>query len=130
MNLPNSRIPGVDDRRRLPLHGGMSRPLCLFALSLIAVSVCTTGCRTSTAYSRMYSPRSTRYVPPPPKTEKSAEELLKATDPGTVIDPSAPPSMDFPPVDPSAPPDFPPTPPAADPLAPPAMDPLAPPPAL
>lgn len=119
MNLAFSRIPGVDDRRGHPLHGVMSRPLCLLALSLTAVSLITSGCRTSTPYTRMYSPRSTHFIPPPEKKERSAEELLKATEPATLTDPSAPPSTDFPPVAPGVPPlGLPETPPAIDPLAP------------
>ena len=58
----------------------MSRLLRPLIFSLVGLSLAVAGCRTSTPYTRMYSPRKSYYVAPAPKSEKSAEELLKATD--------------------------------------------------
>ena len=103
----------------------MSRLLRPLAFSLATLSLALAGCRTSTPYTRMYSPRKSYYAGPPAKSEKSAEELLKATEtagpgtaPGTI--PGGPP-----PADAGAIPGLPPAAaPAADPLAPPPAAPL------
>ena len=104
----------------------MSRLLRPLAFALAALSLALTGCKTSTPYTRMFSPRKSYYVAPPPKAEKSAEELLKASEapkPGTAPGvPGVPP-----PADPNAIPGLPP---AALPAPPPAADPLAPKPAI
>ena len=104
-----------------PLNEAMSRLLRPLTLSLAGLSLAVAGCRTSTPYTRMYSPRKSYYVAPPPKAEKSAEELLKATEaakpaPGTV-------PGGLPPADAGAIPG------GLPPAAAPAADPLAPPPA-
>jgi hypothetical protein len=114
-------MPGVDDPRAHPLKNGMSRPVRLLTLSLLALSLGLAGCRTSTPYTRMYSPRKTHWVAPPEKSGKTAEELLKGTETPPLTDPTAPP-----PADPNAVPGLPP---AGLPIPPPAVDPLAPPPA-
>jgi len=101
----------------------MSRPFLLLSFSLVALSLGLAGCRTSTPYTAMYSPRKTYFTAPPEKADRSAEELLQATEPPPPLtDPTA-----MPPGDPSATPGLPP---AGLPAAPPAIDPLAPPPAL
>lgn len=100
-----------------PLNEAMSRLLRPLIFSLTGLSLTVAGCHTSTPYTRMYSPRKSYYVAPAPKSEKSAEELLKATETAT---PSAPVPGGLPPADPSAVPGLPPAAaPAADPLAPP-----------
>ncbi len=98
----------------------MSRLLRPLACSLAAASLALAGCHTSTPYTSMYSPRKSYYVAPVPKSEKSAEELLAATEaakssaaPAGAI-PGGPP-----PADANSIPGFPPAAaPAADPLAP------------
>ena len=98
----------------------MSRPFRLLTLSLAALSLTAAGCRTSTPYTSMYSPRKNYYSAPPQKSEKSAEELLKATEaarptgPTTELPPGLPPAVP------------PPTTPPADPLAPAVPPPAAP----
>ena len=98
----------------------MPRFLRPLAFALAALSLALAGCRTSTPYTAMYSPRKGYYKAPAPKAEKSAEELLLATDaarPGgpSGATPGGPPSADA-----SAIPGLPPAAaPAADPLAPP-----------
>ena len=98
----------------------MSRLLRPLAFSLAVLSLALAGCRTSTPYTRMYSPRKSHYAASAPKAEKTAEELLKATEaagPGTA--PGGPP-----PADAGALPGLPPaSAPAADPLAPPPAPP-------
>lgn len=98
----------------------MSRLLRPLTFALAGLSLAVTGCRTSTPYTAMYSPRKNYFVAPTPKSEKSAEELLKATEtsqPGGA--PSTPGGL--PPADASAIPGLPPAAaPAADPLAAPA----------
>ena len=101
-----------------PINEAMSRLLRPLILSLAGLSLAVAGCRTSTPYTAMYSPRKSYFVAPVPKSEKSAEELLKATD---AAKPATPPGG-LPPADPSAisglPPAVAPTTPApADPLA-------------
>ena len=97
----------------------MSRFLHPLTFSLVGLSLAVAGCHTSTPYTRMYSPRKSNYVAPAPKAEKSAEELLKATEGAKPADGSAPGGL--PPADPSGIPGLPPAAaPAADPLAPPA----------
>ena len=101
----------------------MSRLLRPLTFALAALSLALTGCKTSTPYTRMFSPRKSYYVAPPPKAEKSAEEMLKASEapkPGTA--PGVPP-----PADPNAIPGLPAP---ALPAPPPAADPLAPKPAI
>lgn len=100
----------------------MSRPFRIVSLSLLAVSLGLAGCRTSTPYTAMYSPRKSYFVAPPEKKDKAVEALLTATD----LDAGAPnPTLPvgLPPADPSAIPGLPPaTAPAVDPLAlPPAL---------
>ena len=58
----------------------MSRLLRPLALALAGLALAVAGCRTSTPYTAMYSPRKSYFVAPTPKSEKSAEELLKVTD--------------------------------------------------
>lgn len=105
----------------------MSRPLRPLALALCAATLSLAGCQTSTPYSAMYSPRRSFFVPPPPKTDKAAEELLSVTDvnmnsgatglPGGLpADGAALPPAGLPP--------------AGLPIPAPAVDPLAPPPAM
>ncbi len=98
----------------------MSRLLRPLTFALAGLSLAVAGCRTSTPYTAMYSPRKNYFVAPTPKSEKSAEELLKATEtsqPGGA--PSTPGGL--PPADASAIPGLPPAAaPAADPLAAPA----------
>ena len=118
INLAFSRTREIDDRRAHPLNEAMSRLLRPLTLSLAGLTLAVAGCHTSTPYTRMYSPRKSYYVAPAPKAEKSAEELLKATDTSR---PSGGPSNipgGLPPGDPGLPP-----------AAAPAADPLAPPPA-
>ena len=102
----------------------MSRLLRPLAFSLAVLSLALAGCRTSTPYTRMYSPRKSHYAASAPKAEKTAEELLKATEaagPGTA--PGAIPGGP-PPADAGALPGLPPaSAPAADPLAPPPAPP-------
>jgi hypothetical protein len=99
----------------------MSRPLRPIALALAATTLCLAGCKTSTPYAAVYSPRRNYFVPPPVKVDKAAEDLLTATDAprptglpgglpadGVGLPPGLPPA--------GLPP---PAPPAADPLAPP-----------
>lgn len=102
----------------------MSRPFRLLTFSLAAAALAVAGC-TSTPYARMYSPRNSYYAAAPQKSEKSAEEILKATD---GISPAVTPGA-LPPSDPAASPGLPPaTAPAADPLAtPPPAAPVTPP---
>jgi len=91
-------------------------PVALLALGLA-------GCRTSTPYTRMYSPRKSYFVAPPEKQGKSADELIKATETpppgadgsGLPLPPPLPGAPAIPGTDPGA---FPPPPPVADPLAP------------
>ncbi len=90
----------------------MSRFLRPLTLSLAGIALTVAGCRTSTPYTRMYSPRKSYYVAQEPKAEKSAEELLKATE--AAKPPETPGGQ--PPADPGAIP--PPVAPAVDPLAP------------
>lgn len=98
----------------------MSRLLRPLALALAGLALAVAGCRTSTPYTAMYSPRKSYFVAPTPKSEKSAEELLKTTEtsqPAGAL--SAPGGL--PPADASAVPGLPPAAaPAADPLAAPA----------
>ena len=120
LNLAFFRTPGVDEPRGHPLHGGMPRFLRPLPFAFAALALALTGCRTSTPYTAMYSPRKGYYKAPPPKAEKSAEELLSATEaskPGGLSGalPGGPP-----PADAGAIPGLPPAAaPAADPLAPP-----------
>ena len=94
----------------------MSRLLRPLTLSLAGLALAVAGCRTSTPYTRMYSPRKSYYVAQEPKTEKSAEELLKATE---SANPSGTVPGGLPPADPNAVPGLPPAvAPAVDPLAP------------
>lgn len=116
MNLAFFRTPGVDEPRGHPLHGGMPRSLRPLAFALAALSLALAGCRTSTPYTAMYSPRKGYYKAPAPKAEKSAEELLLATDASKPSGPSGAIPGGPPPADASAIPGLPP---AADPLAPP-----------
>lgn len=96
----------------------MSRLLRPLIFSLTGLSLTVAGCHTSTPYTRMYSPRKSYYVAPAPKSEKSAEELLRANE--TSKPPGAPSTIGGLPPDASAPPGLPPAAaPAADPLAPP-----------
>ena len=100
----------------------MSRLLRPLALALAGLALAVAGCRTSTPYTAMYSPRKSYFVAPTPKSEKSAEELLKATDLTPAPAGAAPGGL--PPADASAVPGLPPAAaPAADPLAPPAAAP-------
>jgi len=91
----------------------MSRPFLLLSFSLVALSLGLAGCRTSTPYTAMYSPRKTHWTAPPERSQKSAEELLQATETPALTDPTA-----LPPGDPSATPGLPP---AGLPAAPPAL---------
>lgn len=59
----------------------MSCPFRPVSLLLVVLALGFAGCRTSTPYTRMYSPRRNYFVPPPVKPDKSAEELIKATEP-------------------------------------------------
>jgi hypothetical protein len=122
LNTAFSRTREVDDRRAYPLNEVMSRPLLLLTLSLVGLSLTLAGCRTSTPYTRMYSPRKSYYVAPIPKSEKSAEELLKATEAAKLPGADGTVPGGLPPADPNAIPGLPPA-------AAPAVDPLAPPPA-
>ncbi len=103
----------------------MSRPFRLLSLSLLALSLGLAGCRTSTPYTAMYSPRKSYFVPPPERKDKAVEEMLSANELLLQNQGTAPSGL--PPADPSAAPGMPPAglPPAAAPV-----DPLAPPPAL
>ena len=103
-----------------PLNEAMSRLLRPLTLSLAGLSLAVAGCHTSTPYTRMYSPRKSYYVAPQPKAEKSAEELLKATE---AAKPSGTVPGGLPPADAGAIPG------GLPPAAAPAADPLAPPPA-
>ena len=97
----------------------MSRLLRPLTFSLVGLSLAVAGCRTSTPYTRMYSPRKSYYVAPAPKAEKSADELFKATEPAKPDPGTAPGGL--PPADAAAIPGLPPAAaPAADPLAVPA----------
>ena len=116
MKLAFSRTREVDEPRAHPLQEGMSRLLRPLAFSLAALALALAGCRTSTPYTRMYSPRKNYYTPPVPKSEKSAEELLAATEAaksatGPAIPGGPPPADAIPGLPPAAAP-------AADPLAP------------
>ena len=99
----------------------MSRLLRPLTFALAAVPLALAGCHTSTAYTRMYSPRKSYYTAPAPKAEKSAEELLAATEAAkspTALSGALPGGL--PPADAGALPAGlpPPAAPAADPLAP------------
>ena len=108
------------------LHEAMSRLLRPLTLALAGLALAVAGCRTSTPYTAMYSPRKSYFVAPTPKSEKSAEELLKATD-------TAPAPLGGAPAGGPPPPDAgaglnappPPSAPAVDPLAAPAPAPAA-----
>ena len=74
----------------------MSRLLRPLTFALATLSLALAGCHTSTPYTRMYSPRKSYYAAPAPKAEKSAEELLAATETlksstAPAADPLAPP---------------------------------------
>ena len=103
----------------------MSRPFRPVALLLVVPALAFAGCKTSTPYTRMYSPRKSHFVAPPAKNDKSADELIKAAEPapGTAPDTGLPPGV------PGLPGDLPPPPPAIPPPAPAPVDPLAPAPA-
>jgi hypothetical protein len=58
----------------------MPRPFHLVFPSIALLAVSVAGCKTSTPYTRMYSPRKGYYVAPPEKKGKSAEEIIKATE--------------------------------------------------
>ena len=104
----------------------MSCPFRPVSFLLLVLVLGLAGCRTSTPYTRMYSPRRNYFVPPPVKPDKSAEELIKATEPppGGAPAPGLPPSGlpgELPPPAPAIPAPAPPvdplaTPPAAPPL--------------
>ena len=100
----------------------MSRLLRPLTFALATLSLALAGCHTSTPYTRMYSPRKSYYAAPAPKAEKSAEELLAATE--TLKSSTAPALGAPPPADANTIPGLPPaTAPAADPLAPPPAPP-------
>ena len=119
MKLAFSRTREVDEPCAHPLQKAMSRLLRPLAFSLAALALALAGCRTSTPYTRMYSPRKGYYIAPAPKSEKSAEELLAATEAAkSATGPTLPGTP--PPADANAIPGLPPAAaPAADPLAPP-----------
>ena len=96
----------------------MSRLLRPLTFALAGLALAVAGCRTSTLYTRMYSPRKNHFVAVVPKSEKSAEELLKATEGSKTAEGGAT-LGGLPPVDTGATQGLPP--PAA-----PAVDPLAP----
>ena len=97
----------------------MSRSFRFLFLPIALLSLGVAGCRTSTPYTRMYSPRKGYYAALPEKKEKSAAEILKASEPPPGQDPLTP-GLPLPPAIPG---ELPP------PAAPPAVDPLAPAPA-
>lgn len=69
----------------------MPRSFHLAFLSIALLAVGVVGCKTSTPYTRMYSPRKGYYVAPPEKKGKSAEEIIKATEtPPATPDPGLP----------------------------------------
>ena len=103
-----------------PLNEAMSRLLRPLIFSLVGLSLAVAGCRTSTPYTRMYSPRKSYYTAPAPKAEKSAEELLKANEGAKPAEGTGAIPGGLPPADAGATPGLPPAiAPAADPLAPP-----------
>ncbi|MCE9609665.1 MAG: hypothetical protein K8R23_05600 [Chthoniobacter sp.] len=102
----------------------MSRSFRLLLCPLVLLALGLAGCRTSTPYTRIYSPRKSYYAALPEKKERSADELMKATEtppPGTGPDSGLP----KPPPLPGAP-AIPGTDPGAPAVPPPAADPLAP----
>ncbi len=99
----------------------MSRPLRVISFLFLLFSLAFAGCKTSTPYTRRYSPRKSYFVTPPEKSDRTAEELIKATEvPGAPGAPvpggpeippppipglpaEVPPAAPVPPVDPLAP---------------------------
>ncbi len=101
----------------------MSRSFHLLLLPLALLSLGLAGCRTSTPYTRMYSPRKSYYAALPAKRGKSAEEIIKATETPPAGTGTGTPGLPLPPAIPG---ELPPPPSATPPAAPPAVDPLAP----
>ena len=106
----------------------MPRSFRFLFLPIALLSIGVAGCRTSTPYTRMYSPRKSYFVAPPDKQGKSAEDIFKATEPPPPGPDGTVPALPQPPALPGLPGELPPpaTPPALDPLAP-APPPPAPP---
>ena len=103
------------------MHPLLRTTLLLLPLASISLS----SCKTSTPYTRMYSPRKSYFIPDTDKDLNAAEAALKANEKPAPTNPILPPGSP-PPGAPSIP-DIPGIPPAVPPpVAPAPVDPLAP----